>query len=165
MAILLSYKRGLRNYTVIDTWEAGISLLGIEVKSLRGGRGSLEGSFISITGGELWLRKSFIPPYQEKNTPKSYNPNRDRKLLLRKQDIAKISAKVSRSGFTLVPLHIHTRDSNHTIGVSLALVRHANKHDKRQKIKARDTERELQREIKGRIRINNAKKHNSIVII
>jgi len=153
MAILLSHKRGLRNYTVIDTWEAGILLLGIEVKSLRRGGGSIEGSFVSLREGELWLRKSFIPPYQEKNTPKSYNPHRDRKLLMRKQEIKKLLSQVSRGGFTIVPLHIHTRDTSHTVGVTIALVKHANKSDKRQKIKTRDLDRELRREFKGVIKL------------
>jgi SsrA-binding protein len=153
MSILLSYKRGLRNYTVIDTWEAGIRLQGGEVKSLRGGRGSLEGSFIAIQANELWLRKSFIPPYQERNTAKSYDPYRDRKVLMRKHEIKKIMSQVSRKGFTLVPLHIHTRDTSHTIGITIALVSHATKSDKRNKIKTRDLDRELRREFKGVIKL------------
>jgi SsrA-binding protein len=153
MAILLSHKRGLRNYTVIDTWEAGIRLEGGEVKSLRFGRGSLEGAFIAIQQGELWLRKSFVPTYQEKNTRKSYDPYRDRKILMRKHEIKKIMSQVSRKGFTLVPLHIHTRDTSHTIGITIALVSHATKSDKRNKIKTRDLDRELRREFKGVIKL------------
>ncbi len=153
MAILLSHKRGLQNYTVIDTWSAGILLQGGEVKSLRKGRGSLEGSFIGIHAGEVWLRKSFVPPYQEKNTKKSYNPYRDRKLLLKKPEIKKLVTELSRQGRTLVPLHIHTRNDSHTLAITIALVQHATKHDKRHKIKTRDLERDLRREFKGIIKL------------
>ena len=87
MALIIGNKHDLRGYTILDTWDAGIRLSGGEVKSLQGGRGSLVGSFVSVHEGELWLRKSFIPPYQIKNTPASYNPYRDRKLLLKKHEI------------------------------------------------------------------------------
>lgn len=152
MSILVSYKRGLRNYTIIDTWSVGILLLGPEVKSIKLKRGILEGSFIAISNNELWLRKSHISAYQEKNTPKNYNPTRDRKILMKKKEISKLVTRLNQAGMTLVPLNIHLRD-NHTIGMTIALVRHANKQDKRNKIRTRDTQRELQREVKGRLKL------------
>lgn len=129
-----------------------MKLVGTEVKSLRQCRGSLEGSFISVRAGELWLKKSHIPVYQEKNTPKSYNPDRERKLLLKKSDIQKIVNKIEQKGLTLVPVEIHTR-ANHTIGITIALVKRSGEYENRQKIKARDTTRELQREFKGKIKV------------
>ncbi len=130
-------KRGLYGYSVLETFEAGIKLLGPEVKSLRGGLFTFSGSFVSIREGELWLRKLQISPYQEKNTPKTYNPTRDRKLLMKKYDIQKVLSKSERKNATLIISDIHER-TNGYFGVTIALVTKMKKHDKRNKIKERD---------------------------
>ncbi len=148
MALIIGNKHDLRNYTILETWDAGIRLTGGEVKSLRGGRASLTGSFVSVHNGELWLRKAFIPPYQIKNTPKSYNPYADRKLLLKKTELRKLTGHLAASGVTCIATGFHTT-SRHTIAVSIALIRHASKHDNRNKIRDRDLGRELRREIKS----------------
>jgi SsrA-binding protein len=147
MALITGNKHDLRSYTIIETWDAGIRLTGGEVKSIRLGRASLTGSFISIHAGELWLRKCYIPPYQIKNTPKSYNPYTDRKLLLKKTEIRKLTGLLATRGYTCIATGFHTT-SRHTIAVSVALVKHMNKHDNRTKIRDRDLDREIRREIK-----------------
>jgi len=152
MKLLVESRKGHLGYIVQETYDTGVFLRGTEVKSLQSGRASLEGAFVVVQGGELWLRKAFVPPYQERNTRRDYDPYRDRKLLLHKHDIKKIADQVNQKGVTVIPMSIWLGDS-HQIFVRIAVVRHANKADKREKIKSRDTERELRREFKGKIKL------------
>ena len=135
------------NYEILEKYEAGIEFLGVEVKSVRGGQMSLEGAFVIIRGGEAFLINANIPPYQAKNTPKDYDPLRNRKLLLTKKEIAELAGSEKTKSLTVVPLSVYNRSRK--IKVEIALVKGKKKYDKRESIKKRDTDREIRREYKG----------------
>ncbi|OGI64843.1 SsrA-binding protein [Candidatus Nomurabacteria bacterium RIFCSPLOWO2_02_FULL_40_10] len=135
------------NYEILEKYEAGIEFLGVEVKSVRGGQMSLEGAFVIIRGGEAFLINANIPPYQAKNTPKDYDPLRNRKLLLTKKEIAELAGSEKNKSLTVVPLSVYNRSRK--IKVEIALVKGKKKYDKRESIKKRDTDREIRREYKG----------------
>src|SRR3989344_1290610 len=136
------------NYEILEKYEAGIELLGTEVKSVRGGRISLEGSFVIARGGEAYLINSNIPPYQVKNAPKDYDPLRHRKLLLSKKEIAELAGSEKNKSLTIVPISVYNKGRK--IKVEIALVKGKKKYDKRESIKKRETDREIRREIKER---------------
>jgi len=135
------------NYEILQKYESGIELLGTEVKSIRGGKMSLVGAFIIVRGGEAFLINANIPPYQAKNAPKDYDPIRNRKLLLTKKEIAELAASEKNKSLTIVPISVYNK--NRKIKLAVALVKGKKKHDKRQTIKKRETEREIRREYKG----------------
>lgn len=144
---LIKNKKLGKDYEVVERLEAGISLLGHEVKAIKDGLGSLGESFVSIKDGTAVLQKAFIPPYQPKNTPESYDPHRQRMLLLNKKELDYLREKVKGSGLTIVPFSLYNKGRN--IKVELCLVRGKKKFDKRQSIKKRDTERDLGRRLKN----------------
>lgn len=152
MKPLLENRRSHLSFVILDTYDAGVFLLGIEVKSLKNRRGSLEGAFIVESGGELYIRKLFIPPYQERNTPGNYDPYRDRKLYLRKNETLKIINEIHNKGVAVIPLGIY-ETNNHRVLIRIAITKHANKHDKRQKEKTRDTSRALRAEFGNSVRV------------
>ncbi len=147
MAILIDNKKASFNYEILDTFKAGVVLFGHEVKTIKGKRGSLRGAFVSIVGEEIFLKSADIPPYQVNNTPKEYNPTRDRKLLLTKNEISKLIGKQKEKGLTLIPLQLY--NDNRHIKVEVALVRGKKKHDKRQVIKKRESDRDIHRTLKS----------------
>jgi len=147
MPTLVDHKRARFDYEILETFEAGIELLGYEVKSLKGKQGSLEGSYVIVRGGEALVINMFIPPYQEKNTPKDYEPRRHRRLLLAKKEIAHLADSEGK-GLTLVPISIYNKGP--LIKVSIALVRGKKKYDKRESTKKRETDRTLRREFRDR---------------
>lgn len=136
------------DYEMLEKYEAGIELLGMEVKSMRAGRMSLEGSFVIVRGGEVFLINASIPPYQAKNTPKDYDPLRNRKLLLTKKEIQELASSEKNKSLTIVPISVYNKGRK--IKLLVALVKGKKKYDKRESIKKRDTDRELRREYKGR---------------
>ena len=136
------------DYEVLEKYDTGIELLGSEVKSVRGGRMSLEGAFVVIRGGEAFLINSNIPPYQVKNTPKEYDPIRNRKLLLTKKEINELGSNEKNKSLTIVPISVYNK--NRKIKVNIALVKGKKTHDKRENIKKRETDREIRREYKER---------------
>jgi SsrA-binding protein len=136
------------DYEVIETYEAGIELLGHEVKSIRSNQGSLLGSHITVRGGEAFLIGMNIPPFQVKNTPKDYEPKRNRKLLLSKKEIGELAGIEANKGLTIVPVSMYSKGKK--IKVSIAVVRGKKKFDKREDIKKRDTDRDIRREFKDR---------------
>ncbi len=136
------------DYEILEKFEAGIELLGEEVKSVRGGRMSLEGAFVLVRGRECFLINSNIPPYQVKNAAKDYDPIRNRKLLLTKKEIAELAGSEKNKALTIVPISVYNKGRK--IKVEIALVKGKKKFDKRESIKKRDTEREVRREFKGR---------------
>lgn len=145
MAESLIYNKKISlDYEILETFEAGIELLGFEVKSLRKKQGSLLGSYVIIRGGEVFLISSNIPAYQEKNTPKDYEPKRNRRILLTKPEIHKLSSLDTKKGLTIVPISLYNKGKK--IKVEIAIVRGKKKYDKRQEIKKRDTDREIRRE-------------------
>lgn len=134
------------NYETLDTYEAGLQLLGGEVKSLRYGHGSINDSFIINENEELFLVKAYIPPYQLKNTAPSYDPYRKRKLLVSKAQLRELGARKQEAGLTLIPLSLY--DKGGYLKLQFALARGKKKYDKREVIKKRDTDREIRRLMK-----------------
>ncbi len=135
------------DYEILEKYETGIELLGTEVKSIRSGRMSLEGAFVIIRGGEAYLINSNIPPYQIKNAPTDYDPIRNRKLLLTKKEITELAQKGKNKNLTIVPISVYNK--NRKIKLEIASVKGKKKHDKRETIKKRETDRELRRQMKG----------------
>ena len=148
MASYVENRKARFNYEILEKYETGIELLGTEVKSVRGGRMSLEGAFVIIRGGEAFLINADIPPYQVKNAPKDYDTLRNRKLLMTKKEIAELAGNEKNKSLTIVPISVYNK--NRKIKVEIALVKSKKKFDKRENIKKRETEREIRREYKGR---------------
>lgn len=146
-SLIYNKKVGM-DYEILETFEAGLELFGFEVKSIRARQGSLLGSHVTIRGGEAYLIESNIPPFQEKNTPKEYNPRRNRRLLLTKEEISKLASLESKKGLTIVPISVYSKGRK--IKAEISIVRGKKKHDKRQSIKKRDIEREMRREFSDR---------------
>ena len=124
-------------------YEAGMVLLGTEIKSLREGKVSFNDSYCLIHKGEVWLKSLHIPEYSL-GTVNNHDPLRDRKLLLRKREINKIEAKLKEKGYTLVPLRIFFSDKN-LAKIEIGLAKGKKLHDKRESIKQKDVEREMKR--------------------
>ncbi len=148
MATLVDYKKARFNYEILETFEAGIELVGHETKSLKKGQGSLEGSHVLIRGGEAYAVNIFVPPYQEKNTPKGYEPRRNRRLLLTKKEIHRLATLEGGRGLTIVPISIYNKGP--LVKVSVAVVRGKKQHDKRASTKDRETKREARRAMTDR---------------
>lgn len=136
------------NYNIIQKYEAGLVLTGIEVKSIKTGKITIKGSYITIKDNEAYLTGATIPPYQPNNTPKDYDPQRSRKLLLEKKEINELIGKSKESGIALVPLKVF--DKNARIKLEFGIGKGKKKYDKRETIKKRDTEREIDRALKTR---------------
>jgi len=143
-------KKARHDYHIDDTYEAGLVLVGTEVKSLRQGRASLVDGFAEVDGGEVWLHNVHIPEYTQ-GTWTNHAARRKRKLLLNRSEIARIERKVTEKGFTLVPLSIYFKDGRAKIEIAVA--RGKKEYDKRHTLAARDANREkeqaLGRHLKG----------------
>jgi SsrA-binding protein len=148
MKIILENKKALFNYQILEKFKAGIVLTGQEVKSIKTGKISLRGAFVVVRGEEVFLVGANIPPYQPKNAPKDYNPQRSRKLLLKKSEIKHLLGKAKQKGLTMVPLKVYTERGK--IKIEFAIVRGKKKVDKREQIKKREIEREIKRALKGK---------------
>ena len=146
MPTLLKHKTAGRDYEIIERFEAGIELLGTEVKSLRASHGVLAGAHVIVRGGEVYVLGMQVPAWQASNAPGDYDPARTRRLLLTKQEIAALSGLGERKGFTLIPLSIYTKGKK--IKLEIAVARGKKKYDKREDIKKRDDQRIMMREIK-----------------
>ncbi|MGJ7029712.1 SsrA-binding protein SmpB [Niabella hirudinis] len=133
-------------YFIDATYQAGVALLGTEVKSLREGKASFNDSYCIIHQGEIWLKSLHISPYSH-GTVNNHNPDRDRKLLLQKREIKKIEAKLKEKGYTLIPLRIFLNE-NRLIKIEIGLGKGKKLYDKRESIKKRDVERDLKKYIK-----------------
>jgi SsrA-binding protein len=147
MTTYVENKKAHFNYEIVEKIEAGIELMGIEVKSIKKNQGSLEGAYVIVRGGEAYIVNSFIPPYQENNTPKGYEPRRNRKILMTKKEISKL-ADTESSNLTTVPISIYNKGNR--IKVSIAIVRGKKKFDKRETIKKRENDRSVRREFRDR---------------
>ncbi len=146
MPTLVNNKKATFDHHILDRIEAGIELSGKEVKSLRSGKGSIAGSFVTIKKGEAFLVNANIPPYQPKNTPSNYNPKRDRRLLLKKREMGTLYGKMKEGGITLIPLSIYTKGN--FVKVEIGVAKGKKKHDKRETIKRREMDREASRKLK-----------------
>ncbi len=143
MTALAKNKKAYYNYEIKEKLEVGISLLGQEVKSIKGCRINLAGSYVVLRNEEVYLVGANIPPYQPKNAPVDYNPERPRKLLLRKSEIKHLIGKVKERGLTLVPLKVYTKRGR--IKLEFGIGKGKKKADKRKAIKKREFEREKTR--------------------
>jgi len=141
---LISNRKAYFNYEILEKMEAGIELLGLEVKSLKNGQGSLEGSHIVIRGNEAYVTGMTISPYQPANTPKNYEPMRNRRLLLTKKEIEILSGVEAQKSLTIIPLWVY--NEGRKLKLEIAIARGKKKYDKRETIKKRDVEREIRRE-------------------
>ena len=140
---LIENRKAHFNYEILEKFEAGIELRGFEVKSLKNGPGSLEGSYVIVRGAEAYVVNMFVPPYQEKNTPPEYEPRRNRRLILAHREINEL-ASVEAKGLTIVPISIYNKGN--LIKVSIAIVKGKKKYDKRETIKKRESDRETRRQ-------------------
>ena len=145
--IIARNRRARHEYEVIDTFEAGIALMGPEVKSLRAGRANLGDAYGVVRGGECWLEKLHISPY-EPATRDNADPQRSRRLLLHGREIRKIRSRVVEKGLTVVPLSLYFKHG--LAKVELALVRGKRVRDKREDLKLRDAQRETARAMRNR---------------
>jgi len=145
--IIATNRRARFEYEVLERFEAGIALVGPEVKSLRAGKASLTDSYAVVRRGEVLLLNLHISAY-EAATRENPEPRRERKLLLHRAEIARLSGKVRERGFTLVPLQLYFRSGR--AKVELGLVRGKRSHDKRETIRRREADRELARVTRGR---------------
>ena len=143
MKIYAINKKATFNYQIIESYQAGIVLFGFEVKSVKTGNVHLQGSYVVIEEGEVFLVNVLIPPYQPSNTPSGYDSQRKRKLLFNKNEINTILSKKSASGLTIIPIKMYNNKNN--IKVEVALARGKKKYDKREDIKKRDIKREIAR--------------------
>lgn len=140
-------RRALHDYTIEETYEAGLALTGTEVKSLRLGRASLADGFALISDGEAWLHNVHIPEYIQ-GTWTNHTPRRIRKLLLHRREIDKIAAEVAEQGLTLVPLSLYFKDGH--VKVEIGVARGKRTYDKRQALAKRDAAREMERALRRR---------------
>jgi SsrA-binding protein len=145
--VVASNRRARHDYEILDTFEAGLALEGSEVKSIREGKVVLKDSFAHVRDGEVWLVGTYIAPY-EFSRGGGHEPERTRKLLLHQREIARINAKLGEQGLTLVPLRIYLKDGR--AKVELGLGRGKRTIDKRETIKERDQQREIERALRRR---------------
>lgn len=131
------------DYEILETFSAGMELLGVEVKAVKAGKLNMVGSFVSIRGSEAFLLGSEIAPYQPKNTPVDYDPKRARKLLFSKKEIEVLAQAEATKGLTIVPLRVYNK--GRFLKCDVAIARGKKSFDKRESIKKRDTERDLNR--------------------
>lgn len=147
MANLITHKRAHFDYEILESFEAGIELIGLEVKSIRKHQGKLEGAHVIVRGNEAYIVGMHISAYQQNNTPDDYDADRTRRLLLTKKEIKMLLDNEQKKGLTIVPISLYDKGSK--IKVQVAVVRGKKKFDKRATIKTRDTDREIRRLMKA----------------
>ena len=147
--VIADNRKAYHDYHVLDTWEAGVALLGTEVKAIREGRVNLRDSFARVDKGEVWLMNVHISPYSHTGYA-HHDERRQRKLLLHRHEILKMTGQVNQKGLTLVPLQMYFKSGR--VKVALALVKGKQAHDKRETIRRREVDRETRAAIKARSR-------------
>lgn len=155
---LIEHKKARLNYEILEEFEAGLELLGTEVKSLRAGQGKLEGAHILVRptssrlrGGhrlEAYLVGAHIPPYQQANVPLDYDPDRSRRLLFTHKELMALRGHESHKGLTIVPLKVYNKGTY--LKLSVGVARGRKKYDKRAALKERDQKREIERTLKNK---------------
>ena len=146
MKLLANNKKAYHDYFMEEKYEAGLSLLGSEVKSIKKGKVSIKESFISDRNGEMFIYGMHVTPY-EQAYEKDIDPTRTRRLLLHKKEINKLIGQKTQAGFTTVPLKIYERDG--LVKLELALAKGKKQYDKRESIKAKDDKRKIDRALKN----------------
>ncbi|MEZ4200262.1 MAG: SsrA-binding protein SmpB [Candidatus Paceibacterota bacterium] len=146
MTTYIESKRARFDYELLETFEAGISLLGSEVKSVRHKLGKLDGAHVVVRGNEAFLVGASIPAWQPANTTEDYDPERTRTLLLSQKELTKLHTESEKKGLTLIPIRLY--NSGRFLKLELAIARGKKQFDKRETLKKRDTDRDLKRELK-----------------
>lgn len=146
--VLVEYKKAFLRFSPVESFSAGIELFGTEVKSLRSRQGSLDGARVVVRGGEAYIIGMTIPPYQAANTPKSYDPERPRRLLLTQKELHTLLVEESKKGLTIIPLEVYS--NGRLVKTRIAIVRGKGKADHREDLKKRDASRETARVLKNR---------------
>jgi SsrA-binding protein len=147
--VLVTNRKALFNYEILDRAEAGIALRGTEVKSIRDGALQFRDAYIDFRGGELWLVGARIGPYTHGNIM-NHTEDRERKLLLHKREILKMGGKATERGLTIIPLRAYFK--NGKVKVEIGLARGKKSHDKRESIKQKDIERDTRQAVRERLR-------------
>jgi len=147
--LITENRKARHDYHVLETWEAGVSLLGTEVKAIREGRVNLRDSYARIDNGEVWMMNVHISPYSHRGSS-DHSELRQRKLLLHSHEIRKMVGNVAEKGLTLVPLEMYFKKGR--VKVTLALAKGKQAHDKRETIRKREVDRETRAAIKTRSR-------------
>ncbi len=144
---LIENKKAFLRFAPLETFTAGMELVGSEVKSLRAGNGKLDGARVIVRGGEAFVVGMTIPPYQSANTQKDYDHERTRRLLLTKKEIAVLADAESKKGLTIVPIEVY--NIRGLLKVKLMIARGKNKTDRREDLKKKDATREAERALKN----------------
>lgn len=147
MKPLAENRKARFDYQILETYEAGISLTGQEVKSIRAGRANLTGAYVILKPQGALLLNMEVPPFQTKNAPADYNSTRTRQLLLHKDELRYLVGKSKESNLTIIPISLYNKGRH--IKIEVGLARHKKKHDKRETLKKRQTEREIGRALKN----------------
>lgn len=150
MKIVASNKKAYFNYEIVESMEAGIALLGSEVKSVREGRISLKDSYAEVKNGEVFVLHMNISPYEQANIF-NHDPLREKKLLLHRQEIKRLIGKIREKGYTLIPTKVILNE-NGRVKVEISLAKGKRTYEKKRAIKERDLEREVRAELKKRLR-------------
>lgn len=148
MKIYAVNKRATHDYELLEKFEGGLVLAGYEVKSIKTGRISLKGAYVTAKGGELFLTNANIPAYQPANTPESYDPTRSRKVLVHKSEIKSLVGKISQKGLTLVPTKVYSKRG--LVKLEFAMGKGKKKFDKREDIKKREAKLMIERALRSK---------------
>ena len=140
-------RKARHDYETLETVEGGLVLLGQEVKSIREGGAKIDGAYVTIANGELWLIGAHIRPYSRAAKDFSYNSDRTRKILVTRKQLEHLAGKTQEKGLTLVPFALYPH--GHRIKISFGVCRGRKAHDKREKLKSRDLDRDIQRHLRG----------------
>ena len=147
--VIAENRKARHDYHVLDTFEAGVALLGTEVKAIREGRVNLRDSYARVQDGEVWMMNVHISPYSHRGSAE-HQEMRQRKLLLHRHEIRKMVGKVAEKGLTLVPLELYFKKGR--VKVLLALAKGKQAHDKRETLRRREVDRETRAAVKARLR-------------
>ena len=150
MPTLASNRKAFYTYSIEDTFEAGLELLGHEVKSIRLGQVSLNGAYVSVHNGEAFLKNAYVGKYKAASNLESYNENRDRRLLLHKNEILKMANRLNEKGTTLIPLEIYM--SKNRLKLKVGIAKGKKQFDKRESIKKKELKRTIDKKLKTLIR-------------
>lgn len=149
MSTLTQNRRAFHDYEILEKWESGIVLTGAEVKSVKGGHADLQGSYVTILDREPFLTNCNIAPYRmAKGNQTTYDPRRKRRLLLKKEEIRSLIGRTRERGLTLIPLTLYTKKG--LVKLEIGLGRGRKKHDRREQLKKRAIDREIQMSMRGK---------------
>lgn len=149
MPTLTTNKKAFYDYRILEKYEAGVVLTGQEVKSVKAGQINLKGSYVTSHGNELWLTNCHISPYKMARNLKNYNPTQNRKLILKKKEINHLIGKIYSKGLTVLPLSVYTKGS--LVKIEIGVAKGKKEYDKREIIKKRESDRNIQRILRGKI--------------